>query len=401
MRILYSVQRYGEEIVGGSEAACRAFAEALVAAGHQVEVVTSCAKDYVTWSNFYPVGSSTINGVIVHRLPVIGPRDPEVFGPLDRRLMTGTSRAMNFENRRWAQHMGPNLEDHVSWLLDNYQRFDAAIFMTYLYATSTTGILALAGRLPIIFQPTAHTEPALRANIFETVFKSVDAYLFFTPEEQEIVSRRFRFTPRGLVAGIGIDTSPPVASIQDLPERLQPKRPYLVYVGRIDPMKGVRELIGFYSAMRNRSKEESLDLVLVGEQITDLDLPQGVTVTGYLEPSEKNALIRGSLALVQSSYFESFSIVICEAWVQSRPVLVQGRCSVLRGQVDRSRGGIAYEGFAEFEEATKMLDDTQLNQQLGGNGRKYVEAQYRWETVIARVEAAVDLATQAFTKRRR
>ena len=74
MRILYTVQRYGESIVGGSENACRAFAENLVAAGHQVEVITSCATDYRTWENELTPGTSVLNGVTVHRLPVTSPR---------------------------------------------------------------------------------------------------------------------------------------------------------------------------------------------------------------------------------------------------------------------------------------------------------------------------------------
>ena len=54
MKILYLVQRYGAEIVGGSESACREFAEHLVGLGHEVEVLTSCARDYVEWANYYP-----------------------------------------------------------------------------------------------------------------------------------------------------------------------------------------------------------------------------------------------------------------------------------------------------------------------------------------------------------
>ena len=50
MRVLYSVQRYGEDIVGGSESACRSFAEQLVARGDEVEVTTSCARSYVDLS---------------------------------------------------------------------------------------------------------------------------------------------------------------------------------------------------------------------------------------------------------------------------------------------------------------------------------------------------------------
>jgi glycosyltransferase involved in cell wall biosynthesis len=106
------------------------------------------------------------------------------------------------------------------------------------------------------------------------------------------------------------------------------------------------------------------------------------------------------LALVQSSYFESFSIVLCEAWVQKRPALVQGASTVLRGQAIRSNGAIPYEGYAEFEQAVMMLlDDPDLADEMGLSGRSYVEQQYEWNNVVSNVESTLEIAKAQFEKR--
>ena len=400
MKILYLVQRYGEEIVGGSESACREFAEHLVGLGHEVEVLTSCARDYVEWANYYQPGTEVINGVRVHRLRVRKKRVEHLFGRAQQWLLTGSGRPAGFEQRRWAQLMGPDLEGLRSWLIDNYKRFDVAIFMTYLYSTATLGIPVLAGRLPILFQPTAHTEPALRVPYFQSLFRMPDAFLFFTPEERRIVREKFRIEPHGRISGIGIDVAPQTSSPEKFRERfgLGNSR-YLVYVGRLDPMKGVGELCRFFLESRSRIGHD-LKLVLVGDALVDLPVSDDIIVTGYLEPEDKQAAIAGSLALVQPSYFESFSIVLCEAWVQKKPALVQGQSAVLRGQAMRSGGAIPYEGWAEFDCAVGMLlEDASLAQQIGENGYKYVVEKYDWPKVLEEFMTSIEIARENFENR--
>ncbi len=78
MRIAVVVQRYGAEINGGAELHARYVAEHL-ARHAEVEVLTTCARDYVTWENELRAGVESINGVPVRRFPVAHPRTPELL----------------------------------------------------------------------------------------------------------------------------------------------------------------------------------------------------------------------------------------------------------------------------------------------------------------------------------
>ena len=69
MKLAIAVQRYGADINGGAELHARYIAE-LLAKHAEVEVVTTCANDYVTWRNERPAGVEKINGIPVRRFPV-------------------------------------------------------------------------------------------------------------------------------------------------------------------------------------------------------------------------------------------------------------------------------------------------------------------------------------------
>lgn len=65
-KIAFVVVRYGKDINGGAEYHCRMLAERLVN-DYDVEVLTTCVKNYVTGENEYPEGKETLNGVLVRR----------------------------------------------------------------------------------------------------------------------------------------------------------------------------------------------------------------------------------------------------------------------------------------------------------------------------------------------
>jgi glycosyltransferase involved in cell wall biosynthesis len=400
MKILYSVQRYGTEIVGGSESACRVFAEQLVQRGHEVHVLTSTALSYVTWADHYQAGTSVLNGVVVHRLPTQQERVEETFSAVHERVMDNPSVASMALQREWAREMGPVLSGHVQWLREHAQDYDTVVFMTYLYATTTTGIPAVYGLAPIVLQPTSHDEPSAYAPMFRTIFSMADAFLFFTPEEQRVVEKLYSPRANGAVIGIGMSDDEEKSDGSEFRAKYGlGDAPYLLYVGRIDVFKGVSELIRFFVEYKGHHPGD-LQLVLAGDAVMDISEHADIRHVGYLDESMKRDAIAGSITLVQPSPFESFSIVLCEAWLQSRPVLVQGASEVMVGQVKRSEGGLPYYGFAEFDGCLQWLCAHQDEaNRLGESGREYVRRNYEWSTVLDKFEDTVHQAIQRFHQR--
>jgi glycosyltransferase involved in cell wall biosynthesis len=245
--------------------------------------------------------------------------------------------------------------------------------------------------VPTLLHSTAHDEPPLRLSIFEEVLRAPDEFVFLTPEEGELVHERFPSSPPGEVVGIGMETSNPGDADSFRRGFGLGTDPYLLYVGRVDPAKGAAELIDYFVAYKNRNPKSrdgaDLRLVLLGERLIDVPDRSDIIVTGFVDEATRDAALAGTLALVHPSYFESFAMVLTEAFAQRRPALVQGRCAVLNGHAHRSGAALPYNGFAEFEAAVDtLLASPDLADALGRAGRRYIEREYDWDVVMARYE---------------
>lgn len=386
MKILYCVQRYGEEIAGGAEAACRQIAERMSARGHEVEVLTTCALDYNTWADHYPEGVSQLGGVTVNRLPVRAPRRTDRFWPLHRRVTDGPAAALGVQHD-WLRVLGPDVPSVSQWCARNAGRFDVAVCFTYLYATTGLAIRRLAEDLPVLLVPTAHDEPAFWLEVFRPEFDAASAVAFLTPEEEQLARRRGMRVRSSAVMGLGVEVSNGDGSRFRRRYGIDAGEQVVVYLGRLDPGKGPDELFRYMSHLWEHGRT-SARLVVVGQPVIELPAHPLLTVTGFVDEETKADALAAATVFVQPSYFESFSLSLCEAWMQGRPALVQRRCEVLAGQIRRCAGGLGYSSLAEFEAGlARLLDDAELRQRLGAAGRRHVRDQYGWVQVLDRHEA--------------
>lgn len=399
MRLLFVVQRYGRDIAGGSEQCCRLFAEHLAARGHHVEVATSCARRYTDWANEFPAGTDDVNGVAVHRFPVDVPRDQHAFESIHRVNVSTERPVPLFLQEDWADLMGPRTLDLPDWLAERADDVDVVVFFTYLYYPTVRGLEAVAGRVPTVFHPTVHREPGITVPLYDRLFRRPDALGFLTEEERALVADMLGVEASSAVVGVGVDLD--VRGDGDRFRRAHGlgDDPYLVYVGRVDPGKGSLEAYEYFLTYKERNPGP-LRLVVVGDQVVPLEPHPDVVLTGFLDDQAKDDALAGSVAFLQPSYFESFSMALTEAWALERPALVQGRCDVLVGQCRRAGGGVPYVGYAEFEAALDLLvEEPGLARQMGAAGRRYVEQQYRWDVVLDRYEALLRTAIESHRRR--
>ena len=375
MRLAVVVQRYGLEINGGAELHARYIAERL-ARHAEIEVLTTCAQDYVTWRNEYQPGTESINGLTVRRFPVSRPRSPVGFA---RRSDKVFARRHSIEDElRWLSSEGPTSPALVAHLRDHAREYDFCLFFSYRYYHAYHGIRTVPGRALLV--PTAERDPALGLAIFGPTFRGVRAIFYNSFEERALIQEiSGNENVPGVVVGVGSEV-PSRASARRFRERTGIKRRFALYVGRIDRNKGCADLFSHYE--RYAEGGGRLDLVLCGAAIIPVPDNPRIHHLGFVPEEEKYDALAAADLLIMPSQYESLSMVTLEAWAMGLPVLVNGLCEVLHGQAVRSNAGLYYASYEEFAEALRLLEgNRRLRSALGDNGRRYFRQHYAWPVI--------------------
>jgi glycosyltransferase involved in cell wall biosynthesis len=376
VKLAVVVQRYGETINGGAELHARYIAEHL-AAHAEVEVLTTCATDYVSWRNDLPAGVERVNGVPVRRFKVTHERNQLDFGRRSEHVFR--HRHSLADEMDWLEAEGPACPALVGHLSTHARDLDFCIFFSYRYYLAYHGARAASGRAILV--PTAERDPAVGLSMFKPVFCGVRALVYNSPEERAMIQAVAgnEGVPSAVV-GVGSNV-PSSTQANRFRQKFGVRGPFAVYIGRIDENKGCKELFDFFDGYI-KAEAGPLSLVLIGNSLLDVPAHPRIRHLGFLNDEDKFDALAAAELLVMPSYFESLSMVVLEAWGLGRPVLVNGRCDVLKGQCLRSDAGLYYDNELEFIETLRAIEQNRwLSASLGRNGRQYFREHYDWGVV--------------------
>ena len=385
MKIAFVIQRYGTEVMGGSEVHCQMVAERLVARGHVCTIYTTTAKDYITWAPEYPKGDSAVNGVAVKRFDVDKPRDIQSFNRFSEWIFANPH--SEADEHDWMERQGPSSPALIKAIARDAGAHDRWVFFTYLYYNTYWGLKALAGKTILV--PTAHDEPPLYLEIMREVFGRPAAFVFNTAAEKGMLARRFSFAGKYQdTVGVGVDV-PDHPAASPAAAKFRPFVPYLLYAGRIEPGKGCAEL--FENFDRVSAAHPELRLLLIGKLLMPLPDNPRIHYLGFVSPEEKNAAMALAEATIHPSHLESLCMAALESLAVKTPILVQGTTEPLRQHCLQGNAGLWYTNPAEFFMAVEwLLRDRRLREALGRSGLAYVQKNYTWGCILDKYDILFD-----------
>jgi glycosyltransferase involved in cell wall biosynthesis len=394
MRIGVVVQRFGRGILGGAETHADVVAR-ILARHHDVEVLTSTAGDYHSWTEAFPAGASEEHGLRVHRFPVARGRAaswPTVAdflhagfaGSAFARLPPAVKADFIARVREWPDALqeefvlaqGPLCPE----LHDQLRRgvHDRVLFFTYLYPTTYEGLVAVPSDRAYVI-PTLHDEAPAYLPVFGRRLARAEL-LCSTDAEIALLKRLYPGVPqRARRIDYGIPLPPPGE------RRSRDESPFLLYAGRIDSQKGIGELVEWYRQLRTALPDPP-SLRLIGEAAVSLPSVPGIELLGFVDEAEKDRQMRSALALVHPSPYESLGIVLLEAMARETPIVVNAASEVMVDHCRRSGAGVWVRNGAELTAVTRrLLAEPELGRALGRRGRAYVEGEYALEAYERRL----------------
>ena len=417
MRFAFVTPRYGAEISSGAEHACRLLAEQ-VSERHDVDVLTTCARDPLTWKNEYTEGADRVRGVLVRHFAVSQPHDRTAFNQFSDRLFTGP-RARS-EELEWVRRLGPSSPALIEHLKRQHRSYDAILFFSLCHATTVHG-MAIAPERSVLF-PHLQIDRALRFGIWAEMAASARGVGYLSASEGRLARAFLQVAPAvEEVVGIGIDTPPQqayprhqqdpndemplddeagaeadkAAEIDPLVGRGVPFRrrhrlygPFALYGGRVERDNGCEEMLEYFDTYAAADGDTSL--VLMGVKMMKVPEERYLRLAGVLPDRERMVAYEAADLTIAPTPDDLLSQSLLESFAVGTPVLASARNDAAVEHVRRANAGLYYANRDEFAEALRMLmTNTRLREKLGENGRQYVRQNHRWDAVMGRFERLI------------
>lgn len=172
----------------------------------------------------------------------------------------------------------------------------------------------------------------------------------------------------------------------------------ILYLGRINKNKGIDFLIKAYSELVEKHKNIKTKLVIAGPDdgyldelkklIYKLNISDKVIFTGFLTESEKMLLYIDSSVVAYVEPSNVFGLVPLEAAASCKPVIVSNKNAISKNIIEGRFGySVKYGDIEELNDNIfNLINDKNLRNELGNNGRKYVFNNYNWDNIILKIE---------------
>jgi len=379
LRIMMLSWEYPPIVVGGLGRHVHALATSLVAAGHEVTVVTRHAPGA-------PI-EEYLEGVRVVRAP----EDPPLF-PLSTGTLLAWTMAFNHTLTRAALRAAETADYDVIHAHDWLVTHTAVTLKEHLDRPLVATIHATeAGRhqgwLPGEMNKCIHSVEWWLAHEACRVLVCSEYMRWEVTRLLDLAPARVSVVPNGVDSSVW---RAPARAVSAARARFAGEGPLLGYAGRLVYEKGVQDLIAALPQLR--ADHPGLRVVVAGdgphraelhEEVRKLRLQRAVSFTGFMGEGELPALMAATDALVVPSIYEPFGMVALEGASAGAPLAVAATGG-LAEIVEPDVTGVTFAAKspdALAQSVGSLLADKSFARRVAKRARMMVGERYGWSTI--------------------
>lgn len=290
------------------------------------------------------------------------------------------------------------------WLENNIENYDI-IHLHELRSYQNNIVIKYAKKfnIPYILQPHASTPKHVNKSVIKYIYdffygnrimKNATTTIAVSEEEAYFDRLMDAKDVRVIYNGMNLE------DFENLPEKGTFKNknnitsPYILYLGRIDALKGINYIIEAFSKLPNDYSQYKL---VIAGKITDYkkeldkiikkyNLENKVIFTGFVEEEDKISIYHDAELFVNPvKYMGGVSITVFESLLSNTPVIVTKESGELIEKINA--GSIVEYGDVESlkNEIITSLEDKELTKKQVLNAQRYIKNNLDWKNVSDRI----------------
>ncbi len=348
--------------------------------GCRVTVFTTTALSTRTYKPYFKKGEFIYKGIDILRFDSKIKKQYSSFQLFTKWLFSGLHSRRDENNwHRQAGPVVPELLNRIQELEDNFDYF----FIYGEHSFLNVNIVKKIKKPKILFVLEDKSE-VLRLDMFRETLENSDVLVFYSQAQKELYFRIFDSIKDKKNYIIYPITEEKVRSddIANFKFKHRINNPYLFYYGPLNETSGVGRLLKYFLYYK-KLNFASLDLLLMGKREMPLLEDSSITILEIYDDKAVFTALKGALFSVHPSLKDVLSYDMMLSLKAGKTFIADVRNHNYKDFIDRTKAGIGYSSYFEFQEGINyLLNNKEIRQKLNRRAYNLYRNRYREEIIL-------------------
>ncbi|MCL4479028.1 MAG: glycosyltransferase [Deltaproteobacteria bacterium] len=282
---------------------------------------------------------------------------------------------------------GPNSQDLEMFLNKAIKNYDIVLGHSIPFKTSLIAAkYAKKYNMPLVLLPHFHFDDEFyHWKEYYNAMICADAVIGFPEIAQKLFYNKIGVQSNLLPGGAVYENENDKIDSSEFLKSYKSRLPFFLILGRKSGSKKYQSIIE--ASRKSIKKDNKFNLVMIGRDEDKIHVSTSDVI--YLGEQPREVVLgalKECIGLINMSESESFGMVILEAWMQKKPVIINKRCHAFAELVQDNVNGLLATEQNLHEKIEYILENEVHAEQMGLNGYNKVTVDYTWKSVASKFQ---------------